>query len=172
MLSKIGKKNSGWTVSGVSAFLLAAVAGTNIAFAQAPAAAPATPDLAPAKADKAPADVNADAVKVGDDLVVDLHVNDEDLGNVLEMLSIQSQRNIVATKNVSARVTANLYSVTFKEALDAILHVNGFKYQEAGNFIYVYTKEEYDAMEQASRQRQAQVFQLNYINAVDASEFV
>jgi type IV pilus assembly protein PilQ len=171
MLSKIGKKNSGWTVSGVSAFLLAAVAGTNIAFAQAPAAAPATPEAAPAKADNAK-DMNADSVKVGDDLVVDLHVNDEDLGNVLEMLSIQSQRNIVATKNVSARVTANLYSVTFKEALDAILHVNGFKYQEAGNFIYVYTKEEYDAMEQASRQRQAQVFQLNYINAVDASEFV
>ncbi len=172
MLSKNGMKISGLTVSGVSAFLLAAVAGTNIAFAQAPAVAPATPETTPAKADKAPTDVNADAVKVGDDLVVDLHVNDEDLGNVLEMLSIQSQRNIVATKNVSARVTANLYSVTFKEALDAILHVNGFKYQEAGNFIYVYTKEEYDAMEQASRQRQAQVFQLNYINAVDASEFV
>jgi len=172
MLSKIGKKNTGWTVSGVSAFLLAAVAGTNIAYAQAAApATPATPEAAPAKADNAQ-NMNADAVKVGDDLVVDLHVNDEDLGNVLEMLSIQSQRNIVATKNVSARVTANLYSVTFKEALDAILHVNGFKYQEAGNFIYVYTKEEYDAMEQASRQRQAQVFQLNYINAVDASEFV
>lgn len=188
MFSSVGRTNRGMSVSGVSAFLLAAVAGTSIAFAQAPTTpakpAPAasrapkglTPKAAPAPpAAAAPADnanMNGDEVKVGDDLVVDLHVNDEDLGNVLEMLSIQSQRNIVATKNVSARVTANLYSVTFKEALDAILHVNGFKYQEAGNFIYVYTKEEFDAMEQASRQRQAQVFQLNYLNAVDAAEFV
>lgn len=164
MLSSNGLKNRGMSVTSVSAFLLAAVAGTSIAFGQAPAT--------PAKAAAPAGGMNAEGVKVGDDLVVDLHVTDEDLGNVLEMLSIQSQRNIVATKNVSARVTANLYSVTFKEALDAILHVNGFRYQEQGNFIYVYTKEEYDAMEQAARQRQAQVFQLNYINAVDASEFV
>lgn len=182
MLSSFGRTNRGMSVSGVSAFLLAAVAGTSIAFAQAPTTpntpvppaktAKATKGATPAAAPAGQEGMNGDEVKVGDDLVVDLHVNDEDLGNVLEMLSIQSQRNIVATKNVTARVTANLYSVTFKEALDAILHVNGFRYQEAGNFIYVYTKEEYDAMEQASRQRQAQVFQLNYLNAVDAAEFV
>jgi type IV pilus assembly protein PilQ len=173
MLSKFDRKNRGVSATGISALLLAAFAGTNVAFAQTQApATPANPSAPAAQPEVTSANTAPAEVKVGDDLVVDLHVTDEDLGNVLEMLSIQSQRNIVATKNVSARVTANLYSVTFKEALDAILHVNGFKYQEVGNFIYVYTKEEFDAMEQASRQRQAQVFQLNYINAVDASEFV
>lgn len=111
-------------------------------------------------------------VKVDDSLVVDLHVNDEDLGNVLEMLSIQSQRNIVSTKNVNARVTANLYGVTFYEALEAILHVNGFRFREEGNFIYVYTKEEYDALLLAQRQRQAEVIRLNYLTATDAADFV
>ncbi len=111
-------------------------------------------------------------VQVDDNLVVDLHVNDEDLGNVLEMLSLQSQRNIIASKNVSARVTANLYGVTFYEALDAILHANGYGFVEDGNFIYVYTTEELNQLEQAQRVRTAKVLRLNYLNSIDAAEFV
>jgi len=111
-------------------------------------------------------------IAVNDDLIVDLHVNDEELANVLEMLSIQSQRNIVASKNVAAKVTANLYGVTFFEALDAILHVNGFGYIERGNFIYVYTLDELKEIEKQSRQRVSAVIKLNYLNALDAAEFV
>jgi type IV pilus assembly protein PilQ len=104
--------------------------------------------------------------------LVDLAVNDEDLGNVLEMLSIQSQKNIIASKNVSARVTANLYRVSFYEALDAILGVNGYGYVEQGNFIMVYTLEELRVLEAASRKRISKVINLNYLNAIDAAEFV
>ncbi len=146
------------------------------------AAPSATPSAAPAANEPAQApipgftppgvDGQAPGVKVDDSLVVDLHVNDEDLGNVLEMLSIQSQRNIVSTKNVTARVTANLYGVTFYEALEAILHVNGFRFREEGNFIYVYTKEEFDAILLAQRQRQAEVIRLSYLTATDAADFV
>ncbi|MDX2148448.1 MAG: hypothetical protein SFZ23_13090 [Planctomycetota bacterium] len=108
----------------------------------------------------------------GDDVVVDLHVNDEDLARVLEMLSIQSQRNIVASKNVSARITANLYGVTFYEAMEAILHVNGYGYIERGNFIYVYTLEEIAEIEKTMRQRISKLLKLNFLNAIDAAEFV
>src|SRR5262245_12317509 len=38
--------------------------------------------------------LEGEKVKVDDHLIVDLHVNDEDLANVLQMLSIQAQRNI------------------------------------------------------------------------------
>lgn len=111
-------------------------------------------------------------VKVDDNLVVDLHVNDEELSNVLQMLSIQSQRNIVASNSVNARVKADLYGVTFYEALDAILHVNGYGYIDRGNFIYVYTLEELQQIEQAARVRVSKVIKLNYLNAIDAAEFV
>ena len=111
-------------------------------------------------------------VKVDDNQLVDLHVSEENLTNVLQMLSIQSQRNIIPSKNVSATVTANLYGVTFFEALDAILNVNGFGYLERGNFIYVYTLEELKAIEEAQRQRVSRVVQLNYLGAADAAEFV
>ena len=104
--------------------------------------------------------------------LVDLHVNDEDLGRVLQLLSIQSERNIVASNSVSATITADLYGVTFYEALDAILHVNGYGYIEQGNFIHVYTREELLAIEQATRTRVTEVFRLDYLNAVDAAEFV
>lgn len=115
--------------------------------------------------------VPTDGIRVNENQLVDIHVKDTDLGVVLEMLSIQSQKNIVASKGISAKVTANLYGVTFYEALDAILHVNGYGYIERGNFVYVYTLEELKAIEQASRQRVAKVLKLNYLNAVDAAGF-
>ncbi|NUQ51235.1 MAG: hypothetical protein HUU19_00905 [Phycisphaerales bacterium] len=112
-------------------------------------------------------------VKVDDNLIVDLHLNNEDLSKVLEMLSIQSQRNIVASGGISnAKVSANLYGVTFYEALDAILHPNGYGYIDRGNMIYVHTLEELKQIEQASRVRVSKLVTLSYLNAIDAAEFV
>ena len=113
-----------------------------------------------------------DRVRVDENMIVELHVQNEALTNVLQLLSIQSQRNIVASQSVSATVSANLYGVTFYEALDAILHVNGFGYVEKGNFIHVYTLAELEQIEQASRRRVHKRVTLNYLNAVDAAEFV
>ena len=111
-------------------------------------------------------------VKVSEYMTVDIFVQDEDLANVLQMLSLQSQRNIVASRDVVATVTANLYDVTFYEALDSILHVNGFGYIEQGNFIYVYPAEVIQAIERERMKKISKVIQLNYLNANDAAEFV
>ena len=103
---------------------------------------------------------------------VTLAVQDIDLAQVLEMLSIQTQRNIIASKNVSATISANLYDVTFHEALDAILKVNGYDYVEEGNFIYIYTQAEIEEMEAAKRKTESRIFELEYLSAADANEFV
>ncbi len=113
-----------------------------------------------------------DGLYFDENMTVELHVQDEELTNVLQMLSLQSERNIVASNDVSARVTANLYGVTFHEALDAILHVNGYGYIEKGNFIYVYPAGVLEQIEQASRQIEGRAFNLNFISAVDAADFV
>lgn len=128
----------------------------------------------PAGTEAKPVDLSylEDKVKVNEYDIVDLHVNNEDLGNVLQLLSLQSQRNIVASNNVSATVTADLYNVTFKEALDAILHVNGYGWVEKGNFIYVYTAEELAEIEKASRVRTTRTITLDYLSAADAAAFV
>lgn len=113
-----------------------------------------------------------DGVYYDDNMTVELHVQDEALTDVLQMLSLQSERNIVASKDVNARVTANLYGVTFHEALDAILHVNGYGYIEKGNFIYVYPAEVLNEIEQASRTKEGHVYHLSFLSSVDAADFV
>ncbi len=110
-------------------------------------------------------------VEVGSFGQIDLHVKDLDLTKVLQLLSIQSQRNIIASRNVAGTVSADLYGVDFYEALDAILHTNGFGYQEKGQFIYVYTAEEIAQLEDEDRQLVTEIVTLNYINAADASAF-
>ena len=129
------------------------------------------PPSTPVASESAPLDGESE-VRVDDNMTVDLHVKDEDLANVLEMLSIQSQKNIIASKDVSARVTANLYGVTFYEALDAILNVNGYGFIEEGNFIKIYTLEELQKIQAANRVKISKVVNLNHMAAVDAAEFV
>ena len=111
-------------------------------------------------------------IEVSDFMEVTLHVQDTELVKVLQMLSIQSQKNIITSPSVSATVSADLYDVSFYEALDALLHVNGYGYIEKGNFIYVYTQEEINAMEEAAREPITKSIHLNYISAADASVFV
>ncbi len=70
---------------------------------------------------------------------VELHVRDLDLAAVLHMLSMHSRRNIVATEGVQGRkVTANLYDVTFEEALDVLLISHNCTWHKAEGFVYVY----------------------------------
>ncbi|MBL8963677.1 MAG: hypothetical protein JNK70_06360, partial [Phycisphaerae bacterium] len=111
-------------------------------------------------------------IKVDENQIVDLHIKDEELTRVLELLAIQSQRNIIPTRSVNARVSANLYGVTFYEALDALLHPNGFGWMERSNRIEVYTLDELRQIEAATRVRIAKVIRLNYLNALDAGAFV
>lgn len=111
-------------------------------------------------------------VTVSDQMTVDMSVKDENVSAVLEMLAVQTRKNIIASKSVTGKVSADLFGVTFFEALDAILNVNGFAYQEQGNFIYVYTQAEMEQIKKMLKPRVAKVFRMNYLTAPDAAEFV
>ncbi|HSV14138.1 MAG TPA: secretin and TonB N-terminal domain-containing protein, partial [Tepidisphaeraceae bacterium] len=116
--------------------------------------------------------ISASQVSVSDAGTVEIHVNDANLLEVLRMLSLQSQRNIIASKEVTGTVTANLYNVTVREALDAILHANGYAYRERDNFIYVYTAKELIEMDKEARQLSTQVFHLYYTPAANAVNMI
>lgn len=111
-------------------------------------------------------------VSVTDYGTVDLAVQDTDLAQVLQMLSIQSKKNIITSRSVSATVSANLFDVTFHEALDSILRVNGYGYIEEGNFIYIYTQSELEEIERSKRRTDWRIFELEHLAAADAREFV
>src|SRR5215212_5384148 len=116
--------------------------------------------------------VSSTEVSVSDAGTVEIHVNDANLVEVLRMLSLQSQRNIIASKEVRGTATANLYDVTVREALDAILHANGYAYREKGNFIYVYTTKEIQDIEKSEKQMRTEVFHIYYTPALNAATMI
>ena len=99
----------------------------------------------------------------------EIAVEDVPLPQVLNMLAIQSRRNIITSKRVgSVSVTANLFDVTFYEALESVLHIASLCYDEQGNFIYVMTCEEKLQRENANRVMEDRVFYLDHISPADA----
>ena len=99
----------------------------------------------------------------------EIAVEDVPLPQVLNMLAIQSRRNIITSKRVgSVSITANLFDVTFYEALDSILHIASLCYDEQGNFIYVMTCEEKLQRERAGRTLEDRVYYLDHISPIDA----
>jgi len=86
---------------------------------------------------------------------------------ILRQLSTWSKKNIVASKQVRGNISAELFNVTFREALDALLRVNGYDYIEKGNFIYVYTAKEIEEVRKAQRKKITRVFTLYYAKPTD-----
>jgi type IV pilus assembly protein PilQ len=103
---------------------------------------------------------------------VEIHVQEMPLSNVLRLLSLEGRRNIVASPDVKGTVTANLYDVTFEQALQAILTAHNSGFRVVGDFIYVYTNEELDEMESSAHPAITRVFHLNYVTANDAKTYV
>jgi type IV pilus assembly protein PilQ len=130
---------------------------------------PATGDTPPAPQGKC---VSKSEVNVSDEGTVEIHVNDASLVEVLRMLSLQSQKNIICSKEVRGTVTANLYNVTIREALEQVLHMNGYAYREKGNFINVYTVKELQQIEDAEKRVTSEVFHLHYTPAANAINMI
>ncbi|MCK4340095.1 MAG: hypothetical protein KAY37_00035 [Phycisphaerae bacterium] len=98
--------------------------------------------------------------------LLDVHVRDMEIATVLEMLSYQANANIVTSTSVSGRISANLYSVTLEQALDAILTPNQYAFRDSGNTVFVGTKEELAALRPPPV---TQVFRLRYISPAEAA---
>ncbi len=130
-----------------------------------PFAAPAT---APASAGGAGASMTGEEVAITDAGTLTISFSDTNLLHALKLLSMQVHKNIIPSKDVRGTVTADLYDVTIREALDSILHANGFAYREQGNFLYVYTVAELQKIEEAERRTSTEVFRLFYTPAANA----
>ncbi|MCK4998161.1 MAG: hypothetical protein KAS23_01455 [Anaerohalosphaera sp.] len=96
---------------------------------------------------------------------------DMSIRDALRFLALKYQRNIVPTSQVDGMVTVtNLYNVTFEEALQAVIGVNKFEIQ--GNFIMVYTAEEYEQIKNDKRRMEYRLFELCYLTAEEAQKLV
>lgn len=92
--------------------------------------------------------------------------------NALRMLGDNYQKNIVPTPAVDGALAfRGLSNVTFDEAMDAILGEN-FKYEQVGNLVKVYTKEEYKKIKEDPDRMEYDVITLYYITAQEAQNLI
>jgi type II secretory pathway component GspD/PulD (secretin) len=146
---------------------------TAVQGASSPAQTEPAPEAAPsesaAPAQSAHASTVTDAaVSVTDHGTVTLAAQGIDITKLLELLSIKSHMNIVASEKVKAQVSVSLYDVPIDQALDALLTVNGFVWERQGPFVMVYTRAEKEAMDKAKMKREARVFTLQFLSPDDA----
>jgi type IV pilus assembly protein PilQ len=150
--------------------------GAQIAQAtDAPAGVPAAAPTAATKPAGEPTSTNLNSavVNVGvEGNVEQINLQDIDINTALHFLSLQTKRNIIASKDVKGTVTVNLYNVTFAQALDALLKPNGFDYIEKGNFVYVYTSKELEEIRKRDRKPANRIYRLHYITSTDASVLI
>jgi len=111
-------------------------------------------------------------VNVSDHGTVTLAAQGIEITKLLELLSIKSRMNIVASEKVKALVSVSLYDVPIDEALDALLTVNGFVWERQGPFVMVYTRAEKEAMDKARMKREPRVFTLQFLSPDDALTLV
>lgn len=97
---------------------------------------------------------------------------DTPIRDALRVLAAKYQKNIVPSPKVEGILAfTTLVDVTFEEAMDAVLGVN-FKYEQKGNLIKVYTKEEYKKIMEDTDRIVQKVFTLYYISAAEAERLV
>ncbi len=103
---------------------------------------------------------------------IELHIKDEELANVLELLSVQYKLNLVVSKSAKGRVSADLYNVTVDQALDAVTRAAGLTWIREGDCIYIQTAEEMAAVKGADSRMKTRVFRLNYLKSEEALKII
>jgi type IV pilus assembly protein PilQ len=90
----------------------------------------------------------------------------------LRLLAARCKKNIVPSSKVDGALNVSrLYNVTFEQALEAVLGPN-FKYEREGNFIKVYTLDEYKKIKEDPSRKEHKVFTLYYITAEEAAALI
>jgi type II secretory pathway component GspD/PulD (secretin) len=97
---------------------------------------------------------------------------DMKIRDALRFLATKYQKNIVPSASVDGMITVtSLYNVTFDEALKSILGY-GFKYEQEGNFIKVYSAEEFKKMKEDPARMITKVFTLYYVSAAETAKLI
>ncbi|MCH7870347.1 MAG: secretin and TonB N-terminal domain-containing protein [Planctomycetes bacterium] len=103
--------------------------------------------------------------------LLDVRFRNVELVYALEMLSEQTQENMVLQNGVSGTVSSILRRVTFQEALDAILASNDLIYEQRGNIIFI-SKKPVAAVQTELVPLVTHVFHLTFISAGEAERFL
>ncbi len=103
---------------------------------------------------------------------VSLNVKDTDIKGVLDLLNIQTQRNIIASDKVTGKISLTLFDADPDEALDTLLKAKGLVARREKNYVLVYTPDELEALEQTQGKIGMRIYQPAYISAQDLQQLL
>jgi len=103
---------------------------------------------------------------------LNIHIYDEDIRKVLDLLGEQGKLNILASKNVKGKVSATLNGVGIDSALRAILKSTGYVCRHEGDFIFVGTPSDFNDLEQAMDQIRTRTYRPNYVTAAELKALI
>ena len=131
------------------------------------------------QAQEAPAETPAPAdgpreekISINEAGLFDIHLRNTPLADAVRMLSLQAKKNVTVSGSVTAAVSADLYRLSFEEALEGLLTPAGYVWFPRGKFIYVCTPQEKAIVYNAGRETELRVFELNYIPAAEVIPIV
>ncbi len=104
--------------------------------------------------------------------MLEVHIRNAALPDVLRMISVETRRNISVSPSVRGTVTADLYGVTLEDALDALVIPAGLTWFERDNLLYVCTPQERERIERLGGNTELRVFELDYVRAADVAPVV
>ncbi len=97
---------------------------------------------------------------------------DSNIRDGLRLLAALCKKNIVPSSRVDGPLTVSrLYNVSFEQALTSILGY-GFKYEVDGDFVRVYTTEEYNQIKQDPRRMIGRLIPVYYVRAEEALKLI
>ena len=113
---------------------------------------------------------------------ISLHFKEADIRDILRILADVSGLNIVATDDVTGRVTLRLVDVPWDQALAVVLRANGLERTQAGNVVTISTATRLEAERtaqlkaQEANQHRAPLetvyIKVNYVKATDIASLI
>lgn len=104
--------------------------------------------------------------------LVSIFARDADLRLLLATIAQENRINIIPSQEVTGVVSVTLHDKPVLQALDAILRIHGFTWQVLDNIIYVSKPNKALNQNPTILGLQLQVFELNYISAMDAEKVI
>lgn len=104
---------------------------------------------------------------------ISLSAQQMDIRYVLSAIDGQLPKvSIIPSMNVTGTVTLEIPEISPENALKALKHAAALEYERKDNIIFVYTKEEYEAMMAALKKPMTKIFRLSYMKAKDAQTII
>ncbi len=114
----------------------------------------------------------SNVVVEGRDGMISLMVRDGSLRQVIALIAETQKLNIVFASPTDTHVTASFDRVPWQRVLDSLMSASGHIWTNEGNIIFISSIESADFMPPGAGGRHAQVFEIDFISAVDADQAV